>query len=170
MEVNKTKKPITKSFVLAGFVAICLIVMPALAVPTGDFTPKTQCNASGKSNYDALEPGMRAMWNPAMGNPGMDYVGMMKMNKSWNGTKTIETHRIGSGFAMSGNQYHVLRMNIESKVTLNPANLKKLISENKTLGQIKSDLKAEIKAEMSAASINGSPHLGQSKYNLVNTN
>ncbi|VVB64598.1 Uncharacterised protein [uncultured archaeon] len=69
---------------------------------------------------------------------------------------------------MSGSQNHVVRMNIEGKIMPDFADIKKLISDNKTLGQIKSEIKAKMNAEISAASYNGSLHLGQSNYNLLN--
>ena len=39
-EINKTMKSMIKSFALVCFVAICLIVTPALSVTTGDSRPK----------------------------------------------------------------------------------------------------------------------------------
>jgi len=168
MEMNKTMKSAIKSLALVGIVAMCLIVMPALSVPTGDST-KTQCNSSDKSNCNAYRPGMSPMWNSAMDGHGIGPLGMMKgKNAHLNGNGVVKIRKTGSGFATSGDQYHALRMNIVGNVTLNPANLKKLVSENKTLGQIKSDMKAELNSELAAGSYNGSLHLGQNSYNLMN--
>jgi hypothetical protein len=168
MEMNKTMKSVIKPLALVGIVAMCLIVMPALSMPTGDST-KTQCNSSDKSNGNAYRPEMRTMWNPAMESHGIGHMGMMEgKNAPWNGTGVMKFSKIGSGFATSGDQYHVLRMNIVGNVTLNPANLKKLVSENKTLGQIKSDMKAELNSELVAGSYKGSLHLSQNSYNLMN--
>ena len=171
-----------KSLALVSIVAMCLIAVPALSAPTGDGASKTQCNASEKSSCNAFQPGMRPMWNSGMGpwgNPEMGMRGkeayvMMKgkngswKNESWNATRAIEIRKTGSGFAMSGNQNHVVRMNIEGKIKPDFAAIKNLISDNKTLGQIKSEIKAKMEAEISAASYNGSLHLGQGNYNLLN--
>ena len=170
-----------KSLALVGIVAMCLIAVPALSAPTNDGASKTSCNASEKSSCNAFQPGMRPMWNYGMGpwgNPEMAMRGnedfrMMKKNGSWenenwNATKAIEIRKMGSGFAMSGNQNHVIRMNIEGQIKPDFADIKKLVSDNKTLGQIKSDIKAKINAEISSASYNGSLHMGQSNYNLLN--
>jgi hypothetical protein len=172
-----------RSLALVGIVALCLIAVPALSAPTGDGASKMHCNASSeKSGCNAFQPGMRPMWNsgmgplgnPEMGMRGKEAFGMMMgmngswKNESWNATKAIEIRKSGSGFAMSGNQNHVLRMNIEGKMKPDFADIKKLISDNKTLGQIKSEIKAKMNADITAASYNGSLHLGQSNYNLLN--
>jgi hypothetical protein len=117
---------------------------------------------------------MGSWGNPEMGMRGKEAFGMMKgkdgswKNESWNETKGIEIRKSGSGFAMSGNKNHVLRMNIEGKIKPDFAGIKNLVSDNKTLGQIKSEMKAKMNAEISAASYNGSLRLGQSDYNLLN--
>jgi len=170
-----------KSLALLGIVAMCLIVMPALSAPTENgAASKTQCNASEKSTCSAFQPGMRPMWNSGMGpmgNPemmmrGREAMGMEKnwslKNENWNETRAIEIRKTGNGFAMSSSKNHVLRLNIEGNIKPDLAGMKKLISDNKTLGQIKSEIKAKMDAEISAASYNGSLHLGQSNYNLVN--
>ena len=48
------------------------------------------------------------------------------------------------------------------------AKIDNLISDNKTLGQIKSDIKTELYSEMDAAPANGSLKLGNSFYMLSN--
>jgi len=182
LEVSKTMNFTIKSLALVSVVAICLIVMPALSAPTGDVASKMHCNASEKSSCSVFQPGMRPMWNSGMGpcgNPEMAMRGkeafvVMKekngswKNENWNATKAIEVRKIGSGFAMSGNQNHIIRMNIEGKIKPDFKDIKNLISDNKTLGQIKTEIKAKMNAEISAASYNGSLHLGQSNYNLLN--
>ena len=174
MEVSITMKLTIKSLALVGIVAMCLIAVPALSAPTNDGASKTSCNASEKSSCNAFQAGMRPMWNSGMGpwgNPEMAMRGneafrMMEKNGSWknkncNATKAIEIRKMGSGFAMSGNQNHVIRMNIEGQIKPDFADIKKLVSDNKTLGQIKSDIKAKMNAEISAASYNGSLHMGR---------
>jgi hypothetical protein len=171
-----------RSLALVGIVAMCLIAMPALSAPTEDGASKTHCNASEKSGCNAFQSGMgpqmgsgMGSWgHPEMGMRGKEAYGMMKdkngswKNESWNETRAIEIRKSGSGFAMSGNKNQVLRMNIEGKMKPDFAGIKKLISDNKTLGQIKSEIKAKMDAEISAASYNGSLHMGQSNYNLLN--
>jgi len=77
----------------------------------------------------------------------------------------------GDGFAMRGSQdgqYHILKMSIVSLVVFDSAKIDSLISDNKTLGQIKSDMKKEIYSEVDAAPSNGSLKLGNSFYMLSN--
>lgn len=172
-----------KSLALAGIVAMCLIA-PAFSASAEDGAVKTNCNASEKSGCYALMHGMGPMGNYGMGpwgNPEMGmggkeafgFIGMMKENGSWknanwNATREIEIRKMGSGFAMSGNQNHVLKIGIEGKIKPDFGDIKTLISDNKTLGQIKSEIKAKMNSLISAASYNGSLHLGQSNYNLLN--
>ena len=171
-----------RSLALVGIVAMCLIAMPALSAPTEDGASKTHCNASEKSGCNAFQSGMGPQMGPGMGHwgnsemgmRGKEAFGMMKekngswKNGNWSATRAIEIRKDGSGFAMSGNQNHVIRMNIEGKIKPDFAGIKNLISDNKTLGQIKSEMKEKMNAEISAASYNGSLHLGQGNYNLLN--
>jgi hypothetical protein len=161
-----------KTLALLGLVSICLFVMPAFSMPAGNGAFNGPCNATDNCNAWAGRMG-----NPEMGMMGVPDIAMHKMgfarmndfkNASWNRTRTIEMHQAGKGFAISGSQNHILRMNIESQINLDPAGIRKIISENKTLAQIKSDIKAKIDAEISAASYNGSLRLGESDYNLAN--
>ncbi len=111
----------TKSIILAAFMALCLLVMPAF---------------SASSNQSA--------------------------------SLILLAQHSGSGFAINGSEYHVLKIGILSITELDPAKIDKLISDNKTLGQIKSDIKNELKNEMDAASYNGSLMLGENLYKLSN--
>lgn len=163
-----------KSLALVGIVAMCLVSMPALSAPANGGAAKPQSNESEMGNCNAFQHGM---WNPEMGpmgHPGMMYgKDAFEKNKSskyanWNKTQTIEIRKAGIGFATSGNDNHVLRLNVEGNIKPDFADIKKLISDNKTLGQIKSEIKAKRNAEIAAASFNGSLHIGQSDYNLIN--
>lgn len=178
MEVNKTMRSKIGYLALAGLLAICLVVMPALSMPARDDVKGARCNTSDMLNCYAMARDM-PMGAPGMGS--MDDHGskmghaFMKcekndscMNESHNATRTIEVRQGGNGFAISGNEYHIVEMNIEGEMTPNPSEFAKLISDNKTLAQIKSDITAKINAEMAAISYNGSLHLAQSNYNLVN--
>lgn len=165
------------SLALAGLVAICLIAMPAFSMPAGFGAPNAPCNASEKVSCNAMgtgvgprgTPGMEFMGDPARGIYGMGHMKIMNgKNATWNGTKTMEIRQGGNGFAIGSDQYHILKMSIEGTVTPNLDDIKNLISDNKTIAQIKSDIKAKMDAEISAASYNGSLRLGQNSYNLVN--
>jgi hypothetical protein len=59
-------------------------------------------------------------------------------------------------------------MSIAILVIFDSAKINSLISDNKTLRQIKSDMKKEIYSEMDAAPANGSLKLGNSFYILSN--
>ncbi len=165
-----------KSLALVSIVAVCLVAMPALSAPADNGASKAPCNASEKSGCIAFQHAMGPNGNYAMGPWGMHGTQAFCMkekngswkNANWSAVKGIEIRKSGSGFAMSGNQNHIVRMSVEGKIKPDFANIKKLISDNKTLGQIKSEIKAKISAEISAASYNGSLHLGKGSYNLLN--
>jgi hypothetical protein len=74
----------------------------------------------------------------------------------------------GSGFAINGSQYHDLQVGILGIAEFDPAKIGDLISDNKTLGQIKSDIKNQVINETNAASYNGGLLLGESIYKLSN--
>ncbi|MFB3766517.1 MAG: hypothetical protein ACE14P_14895 [Methanotrichaceae archaeon] len=74
----------------------------------------------------------------------------------------------GSGFAINGSEFHVLKVGILGIAELDPAKIDNLISDNKTLGQIKSEIKDEVKSEMDAASYNGSLLLDDDIFELSN--
>lgn len=153
-----------KTMAILGLVFICLFAMPAHSMPAGNGASKSNCNISDK-NCNA--------WAGGMGNPEM---AMHKMcsaemnnwkNASWNKTGEIEIYQAGKGFAIGDNQNHLLYMNIEGKMNPDPAEIQKLISDNKTIAQIKSDIKAKMDTQISATSYNGSLRLGESNYNLA---
>ncbi len=173
MEVKKTMKARIKTLAFFGLVSICLFAVPAFSMPGGNGAFNGPCNATDK-NCNAWiggmgNPGMGIMGNPDM---GMHRMGPARMNDhknvSWNKTRAIVIHQAGKGFAIGDNQDHILWMNIESQINPDPAEIQKLISDNKTLAQIKSDIKAKMDAEISAASYNGSLRLGESDYSLAN--
>ncbi len=74
----------------------------------------------------------------------------------------------GSGFAINGSEVHLLKIGILGIAEFDPAKIGKLISDNKTLGQIKSDIKDQVMTEMDDASYNGSLVLGGNLYKLSN--
>jgi hypothetical protein len=73
----------------------------------------------------------------------------------------IENYRAGSGFAIGDSQYHVLDLKLESVASLDLAKINGLVSDNKTLRQIRSDIKSEINSQEAAGSHNGSLRLGE---------
>lgn len=74
----------------------------------------------------------------------------------------------GIGFAINGSEYHILKIAVLGIAEFDPAEISKLISDNKTLGLIKSDIKNQVINEINAASYNGSLMLGESLYKLSN--
>lgn len=74
----------------------------------------------------------------------------------------------GSGFAINGSDYHVLKIAVLGVSEFNSSEIGKLISDNKTLGQIKSDIKDQVKSEMDNASYDGILMFGGSLYQLSN--
>jgi len=71
----------------------------------------------------------------------------------------------GEGFATNGSQSHVMNINLRGQVNLEPEAMKEIISDNKTLGQIKSETMAAIDA---ATTYNGSLMFGEDRYVLRN--
>jgi hypothetical protein len=167
---------------LLGLVSICLFVVPAFSMPTGNCAFNGPCNVSDKNCNASWSGGMHGMGNPEMDHPKMGMMGSPYMamhgmshakmencrNASWNKTSTVEIHQAGKGFAIGDDQNHILWMRIVGQINPDPDEIQKLISENKTLAQIESDIKAKMDAEISAASYNGSLRLGENDYNLAN--
>ena len=161
-----------KNLAFLGLVAMCLFAMPAFSMPAGNGASNGPCNVSDK-NCNAWAGGMG---HPEMGMMAGPCMAMQKMgpgefgnykNASWNETRTIEVHQSGNGFAISDTQNKILKMSIEGQINPDSVDIKSLISENKTIAQIKSDIKAKMDAEIAAASYNGSLRLGESNYNLA---
>jgi len=166
---------------VAIITALCLATTPAFSTPAGN-------NSSKGDNYRFI---MIRTVEQGSGQPGMGHMmgtGMMAkdgfdkgtmMNKAMNfqskdalmnltRVQSVLIRKSGSGFATSGDQYHELKMSMVSKATFDPAKIEKLVSDNKTLAEIKSQIKAEIFAQMDAASHNGTLTLGQDHYKLTN--
>ena len=161
-----------KNLAFLGLVAMCLFFVPAFSMPAGNGAFNGPCNVSDK-NCNAWAGGMG---HPEMGMMAGPHMSRQKMgprefgncrNESWNETRTIEVHQSGNGFAISDTQNKILKMSIEGQINPDSVDIKSLISENKTIAQIKSDIKAKMDAEIAAASYNGSLRLGESKYNLA---
>lgn len=129
-----------KSLVLVAFVASCLVVSPAMCVNWGD-------------DHQGWWPGQK--FDTSDGNNSS--VPMI-----------IENYRAGSGFAIGDSQYHVLDLKLESVASLDLAKINGLVSDNKTLRQIRSDIKSEINSQEAAGSHNGSLRLGEERYKLLN--
>ncbi len=152
-----------KALILVASVALCLIVVPASCVPSDDQNSSAGCNISAY-NGSADEMGLEG--NGSSSECYTDNASM-KRPVRW----IMPVYYSGDGFAMSGsqnNQYHILKMSIASLVIFDSAKIDSLISDNKTLGQIKSDIRTEMYSEMDAAPANGSLKLGNSFYMLSN--
>jgi hypothetical protein len=74
----------------------------------------------------------------------------------------------GSGFAVNGSQYHDLQIGILGIAEFDSTKISNLISDNKTLGQIKSDLKNQVINETDAAVYSGRLLLADSIFKLSN--
>ncbi|MFB3765303.1 MAG: hypothetical protein ACE14P_08650 [Methanotrichaceae archaeon] len=73
----------------------------------------------------------------------------------------------GRGFALKGNETHVLRMNVELIKDVDPIYLRDLMTSNKSIEDIKEGLNA--KAKEGAASLRGNLRINESSYSLLNT-
>ncbi len=76
----------------------------------------------------------------------------------------VDVIHSGSGFALLGNESHVLRLNVEALLPLEPMYIRKLLASNKTLSEIRD----EIEAKTGETVYRGSIRLDRSIYPLVN--
>jgi hypothetical protein len=151
-----------KALILVASVALCLMVVPAFSVPSDGQNSSAGFKISACMGSD----GKGVVDN---GSCSGYYTDNESMKRS--ALLIMPVYYSGDGFAMSGSQdsqYHILKMSIASLVIFDSAKIDKLISDNKTLGQIKSDMKTELYSEMDAAPSNGSLKLGNSFYMLSN--
>lgn len=145
-----------KSVILAGL-AIISILTTAFAVPA---------HMHAQNGLDG-----RIAWLPNSGNctPNCSN-GPLEFNRELgNGTTKIAVLTGGSGFALSGDQFHVVNMKIESVRTIDASkatkirDLLKSDNSNKTIGELKKDVLAIV----GEPAYNGSLRLGQSNFKLV---
>lgn len=78
----------------------------------------------------------------------------------------IEVFHSGRGFALKGNESHILRLNVEMLLPLEPMHIRKLLASNKSIEEIRK----EIKAKDGNATYRGSVRLDKSTYPLHNIN
>lgn len=76
----------------------------------------------------------------------------------------IDVIHSGSGFAILGNESHVLKLNVEALLPLEPMYIRKLLASNKSLPEIRD----EIKANKGETIYRGSIRLDRDIYPLVN--
>jgi hypothetical protein len=138
-------KSSVKSLILVASVALCLIAMPAFSAPL-----------DGQNNTSSIEDKLPVD------------MGRFSNNASNNASDSLSVlaRYSGSGFATSEDQYHTLKMNVMGMVAFDVSKINGLISDNKTLAQIKSDMQSEIYSEMDAASYNGTLMLGNDYFRL----
>jgi hypothetical protein len=136
-----------KSLILVASVALCLMAMPAFSAPSDsqNNTSSIGCNLPGDTGR---------------------FPDIAAHNAS--NSLPVSAHYSGSGFATSDSQYHTLKMNIVGVIEFDIAKINGLISDNKTLAQIKSDVQSEIYSEMDAAPYNGTLVLGNEYFLLSN--
>lgn len=71
----------------------------------------------------------------------------------------------GKGFALKGNETHVLRMNVELIRDIDPVYLRDLMTSNKSID----DIREELNAKAGPASLRGSLRINEISYSLLNT-
>ena len=71
----------------------------------------------------------------------------------------------GRGFALKGNETHVLRMDVELIRDVDPVYLRNLMTSNRSI----EDIKEGLNANEGAASIRGGLRINESSYSLLNT-
>jgi hypothetical protein len=136
-----------KSLILVASVALCLMAMPAFSAP-----PDNQNNTS---SIGCKLPGDMGRFSDIA-------------DHNASNSLPVSAHYSGSGFATSNSQYHILKMNIVGLIEFDIAKINGLISDNKTLAQIKSDVQSEVYSEMDAGHYNGTLVLGNDYFLLSN--
>ena len=148
-----------KLAISAGFAIMCILITSAFAAPAGTYVQSRQ--------------DVGAVWLSGAENNTRNCIGtgLSDFNReSKNGTTKVEVIRGGSGFALNGDQFHVVNIMIENIRTINATKASKIRdllksnNSNKTIGE----LKKEALAIIGEPSYNGSLRLGQSNYRLVN--
>jgi len=76
----------------------------------------------------------------------------------------VDVIHSGSGFALLGNESHMLRLNVEALMPLEPMYIRKLLASNKTLAEIRD----EIEANEGETTYRGSIRLDRDIYPLIN--
>lgn len=153
-----------KSAIFAGLAIMCILLTTAYAIPGEMYVQNGQ--------------GGKAVWLSNAGNCTRNCIsngisnGSLEFNRQFkNGTTKVEVIKGGSGFAMNGDQFHVVNIMVENTRTIDAAKASKIRdllksnNSNKTIGELKKETLAIIGEPV----YNGSLRLGQSGYELVNT-
>lgn len=146
--------------ILAGLAIMCILTT-AFAAPAQTYAQNGQ---DGK---------MAWLSNPGNCTRNCISNGSLEFNRELrNGTTKIQVITGGRGFALNGDQFHVVNMAIKSMRTIDAAkatkirDLLKSDNSNKTIGELKKDVLAIVGEPV----YNGSLKFGQSAYKLVNMN
>lgn len=152
-----------KLAITASLAIICILITTAFAVPGGTYVQNGQDG--------------RAVWLSGAGNYTRNCIGngigngISEFNRELrNGTTKVEVIKGGRGFALNGDQFHVVNIVIENIRTIDAAKASKIRdllksnNSNKTIGE----LKKEALAIIGEPAYNGSLEIGQSSYKLVN--
>lgn len=94
----------------------------------------------------------------------MDSRGLMPHRTDFREGIPIEVLYSGRGFALLNNESHILRLNVESLMPLDPSQIRKLLASNKSLEEISQ----EIRAKGGEAIHRGGMRLDKIIYPLVN--
>lgn len=79
----------------------------------------------------------------------------------------VEVLHSGHGFALRGNESHILRLNVEAIMPLKPGQIRGLLASNKSLEEIRDDIRAK-GSETGEKTYRGSMILDRSIYPLIN--
>jgi hypothetical protein len=84
--------------------------------------------------------------------------------------KYLITFSSGDGFALSGDLAYPIKAKLISKAVINSSAIQSLISDNKTLAQIKADIEGAILGEIAAANHTGRITVGNDRFKLADIN
>ncbi len=151
-----------KSTILAGFAICSMLLTTAFAMPAETYAQNDQV---GKVVWLSGLSGAGNCTRNCISN------GSFEFNREFkNGTTKVEIINGGHGFAINGDQFHVVNIRVENTRTIDALkalkirDLLKSNNSNKTIGE----LKKEVMAIIGEPVYNGSLRLGQSSYKLVN--
>lgn len=122
----------------------------------------------GLSGMSLAEPsGNQNMDEPCEGICSHDAEMMLPQNAGFPMGVPVDVLHSGHGFALRGNESHLLRLNVEAIMPLKLGQIRGLLASNKSLEEIRDSIRAE-GSETSEKTYRGSMILDRSIYPLIN--
>lgn len=138
-----------------GKITICLGLVALLVILMGMSSAQLMPQPEEPMKPDlASDPGRHEVW--VLHGVGVPFMGV-----------PVEMVVGGGGFALQGNETHLLRLNVERLSPLEPGQIRRLLVSNKSIEEIRDAIKAE-EGEDGQALYRGSMRLDDIAYPLTN--